>query len=131
MVAACFALVLTFVISLVTRTGFNLIENLLVLTVMFVCFTIIQAFQLPVFFKLGYSQAKMLTYLPLVGFPILVGILGGMSKYDSEPGRAIANFFSWFLENPVLSVLMIVIIWIVIMLVSYRLSLNFYSRREF
>ena len=129
--AACFALVLAFVISLVMRTGFNLTENLLVIAFMFVGFTIIQAFQLPVFFKLRYSQEKLLNYLPLVVFPVLMGILVGMSFYDSEPSRAIVNFFSWFSKNLILSVVMIVILWIVIMFVSYRLSLKFYSWREF
>jgi hypothetical protein len=131
--------VLTLAVYSVMDRGYDVFESLLVVLGMFIVLTIIQAFQLPLFFKLGYSKAKILTYLPLVGIPIVIFVIKGLFPFADAVSEGsvdtanapIADLFGFLADNPVLLVVIVVVVWLAIMFASYRMSLRFYSRREF
>lgn len=128
--AGVFANIIAFVLSLVMQKEINISNSLMITLGIFAVFSIIQAIQLPIYFKLGYVKAKFLAYLPLLGFPIAVFLL---SRFAENPDfiESVTGFFGFFAENPVIAALFGVAVWLIIMLISYQVSKENYYKREF
>jgi hypothetical protein len=120
----------TFVIFIVLQKEFDAIESLLVLVVVFFIYSIIQAIQLPIFFKLGYTKAKFLGYIPFLGIPVIVVLFGNFFQ-NIALSEKIVSFLKWFEANPLAVVLFGVVFWIVIMALSYQASFAYYNKRDF
>jgi hypothetical protein len=94
--------------------------------VLFALFLLIQAIQLPIFFKIGYTKAKFLSIIPFIA--IMVGYISVL-KLPSDNGR-LSGFLTSILESgfiiPIIAVTLLIVVFI-----SYRLSLAFYRKREF
>ena len=92
-------------------------------------FSIISAVQLPIFFKFGYSRAKFISLIPffaiLIGYPAWTSVLK-----DSAFSSSINNFLISVFNGDII-IAFAVFALILVMLVSYRLSLSIYKRREF
>jgi hypothetical protein len=128
--AAFFAYLATFAIMTVLQMPFDPVESILVVLVLLLVYSLLQAIQLPIYFKLGYSKAKLLAYLPLIGLPFaLMAFNNLMTVYLSSD--SLTSALLWLNENPLLVALIIMVVWALVMLVSYRMSLLFYSKREF
>ncbi len=91
--------------------------------------TIIQAIQLPLYFKLGYAQTKLLAMLPLFLFGIIVG--AGSFVIEDGFGAAMSDALAFFSAHAVPVVLIALGVWLGAMFVSYLVSLRFYRKREF
>jgi len=93
---------------------------------------LIEAVQLPVFFKLGYSKAKFFSLVPFAviaaGF-LAVTALGRSGEADGDFFGNIDNF----LASVNIGILMAaaVLIMFLFMFCSYKLSFLFYKKREF
>ena len=120
----------TFVIFTGLKKGFNAIESLIIVVVVFFIYSIIQAIQLPIFFKLGYTKAKFLGYIPFMGIPLVVVLFGNFFK-NMVLTEQITNFLNWFETNPIAAVLLGVAFWLMIMAVSYQVSFAYYNKRDF
>ncbi|AFQ43356.1 ABC-2 transporter permease [Desulfosporosinus meridiei] len=125
-----FAYILSFALFTVLQEGFNAWESLLITLVMFLVYSVLQAIQLPIFFKLGYTKAKFFSYLPFVGFPLVILVLTKFLK-DTFSIEQVADFFEWFAANPLIAVLFGAILWLGLMVISYQTSLAYYDKREF
>lgn len=101
----CFGLLayaFSFIGSLLLQKEFNSNEALMVTIVVFLVYSIIQAIQLPIYFKLGYTKAKFIAYLPFIGlFLLFMGFSGLVKKLELQ--KQAGNLFSWFSGNPELS----------------------------
>jgi hypothetical protein len=125
------SLVLAVIGILVTRTsGFieTAVETLLASIVFAAMFLVIQAVQLPLYFKLGYSKAKFFSMIPFVVVMAGFGVFYSLAE-DSEAFNRVFGFFNtmnsfWFIACVVLALLLVVF-------ASYSLSLSFYRKREF
>lgn len=96
----------------------------------FALFSILEFIQLPIYFKLGYAKAKFLSYLPLVGFPVVVMAVSAIvGKEKLLP--IIENLIIWMQENRLISIIIFVFLWGLIMVCSGLLSYRFYKKREF
>lgn len=89
-------------------------------------FILVQAIQLPLFFKLGYTKAKILSIVP---FAVMMGgYMAFMTMRNMSAG--LANSLNRLVTSgmmiPLLAVVMVVAV-----LVSYQLSVKFYTKREF
>ena len=128
--AGAFAFAFAFLTSVVLQKSFFAIETLIATAIVIFAFSVIQAFQLPIFFRLGYAKARFFAYLPLIGLPfalVLVnGILGNSISFEWAAGM-----FAWFSENPLVFALLCLGAWLGVAVVSYRLSLRFYNNRDF
>lgn len=125
-----FAYILSFALFTVLQEGFNAWESLLITLVMFLVYSVLQAIQLPIFFKLGYTKAKFFSYLPFVGFPLVILVFTNFLK-DTFSIEQVADFFEWFAANPLIAVLFGAILWLGLMVISYQTSLGYYDKREF
>jgi len=106
-------------------------ETLLVSFVLFTMFIVIQAVQLPLYFKFGYSKAKFFIMIPFVA------VMAFFAAFTSSMGRSRdSEFFNQIfgflktLSNG-LFIVCVVSAVILVVFVSYRLSLSFYKKREF
>ncbi|MCL2080562.1 MAG: ABC-2 transporter permease [Oscillospiraceae bacterium] len=106
--------------------GFQPSVNSGALFLMPALFMAMQALQLPLYFKLGYSKAKFLSIIPfaalMAGYITFTGFFGGISGLDEMLNNIFADRFSY---------LIVCAAFAAIVLVSYRLSLVFYKKREF
>ena len=98
------------------------------ITVVF-ALSIVQAFQLPIYFKLGYAKAKFLAYMPFILFSAIVGAATFVFEDGFEDTiKAVGEFFGMY---TVAAVLIMFGVWLGAMFVSYLLSLRLYKKREF
>lgn len=128
--AGLIAYVISFILMTVLKQDFNALESFIAVLVMFLIYSVLQAIQLPIYFKLGYAKAKFAVYLPLLGLPLAILAFSNLLK-DTFSLKQITDFLEWFANNPLITVLLIKILWLAIMFVSYRISLSYYNKREF
>ena len=121
---------IVFLFSKILNKNVNLLESLLSTLIMFFFFSVIQAIQIPIYFKLGYAKAKFFAYLPFVGLPLVVILLTNYLK-EKISSDQMNDIFIWMETNTFTAVLIGVMIWLVIMLISLQTSLAFYNKREF
>lgn len=129
--AALMGLVLTFVPLSVMQKTVNVGEMMLTLLATFAVVSLIEAVQLPIYFKLGYSKAKVVAYLPFIGFWLAAMAVNRFLPEVGSLPEEISGFFGWFASNPYIAVLFGIIIWFGLMLISYQKSLSYYSKRDF
>ena len=103
-------------------------EILLVGILLAAIFIIIQAIQLPFFFKMGYTKAKFLSLVPFVAI-----MTGYMVFMTASKDNGIVNQIEGFLIRLTSGALvgLAVLALFFICFLSYRLSLSFYKKREF
>jgi hypothetical protein len=85
---------------------------------------LIQAVQIPLYFKLGYTKAKIVAVLP---FALIMSAFLAMSQF----GGGVFLDFAWEFFNSWLAVPILIAVFSLIVLVSYGLSVTFYKKREF
>lgn len=128
--AGLIAYVLSFAAVSLAQKGFNALESFAITSVMFLLCSIVQAVQLPVYFKLGYAKAKLLAYMPFLALALISLVISNSLK-DSRFLSQANGLFGWFSSNLFMTVLCGGIIWLGIMIVSYRASLAYYGKRDF
>lgn len=99
------------------------IESILILSALFI---LIQAVQLPVFFKLGYTKAKVLSIVPFV--VLMTGYMAFMTLQNTSKGLSelLEKLSDSGLTTPVLLIMLVAVV-----IASYGLSVAFYKKREF
>ena len=124
------ACLILFACQTALQRAFSWPETLLTILVLFVIYTFSQAIQLPIYFKLGYTKAKFLAYLPIAVFP-LVAVAVGSRFSEVDWVGLVENVLAWISANQFFAVAISVIVWTAIMFASYSISLSFYKKREF
>ena len=109
---------------------FVLLEVLLTAFICFAFFSLVEAIQLPIYFKFGYTKAKFLTYLPLLCFPASIIIANNLIGADRVL-PFLTNILVWAESNIALTVIIALVAWVGIMCLSAVLSHKFYKNREF
>jgi len=130
MATGLFTLAFSLVVLSVMQTDFSVVESVAAMLVIFTVFSIMQAIQLPIYFKLGYTKAKFLAYLPFVVLPLAVFAASNLFA-DFISIQQLEAAFDWFAAHVLLMALAGVVMWIGIQALSYRISLSFYEKRDF
>ena len=125
---------ISLVVSIGVMVAFNrefvLLEVLLTAFICFAFFSLVEAIQLPIYFKFGYTKAKFLTYLPLLCFPASLMITSNIVGADNVI-PLVTNALAWVESNAVLTAIIAVIVLGGVMYLSAFLSHKFYKTREF
>jgi hypothetical protein len=129
-VAGICAMAYSFVLLTILQRSFDPLGALPVMLVLFIAFSIVQAVQLPIYFKLGYAKAKFLAYLPFFALPLLVVAFSNFVR-ELLPDAFVSSLLTWLSSNAYLAAFVGVAIWFAILFLSYRLSLRFYKKRDF
>jgi hypothetical protein len=117
-------------LSLIRRQPFDPLLTLGELGLLCVVFSLVVAAQLPIIFKLGYTRARFLAYLPMFGMIVVIIGLGALSRQEWM-ASVLVTASTWLLSHPAALVAIIVVVWAGAMLGSYALSVRFYAKRDF
>lgn len=124
-----FGLILALLLSLALSLPFVLGEALAMLGGLFFIFSLMQAFQFPLFFKLGYMKAKTVSYLP---FMVLGGIFVVFSSFlDRIPVSFLTNVEKFFSDSLGFAIILVILLWGFLQGISILFSLRGYEKRDF
>lgn len=118
------------VITMLRGLAFDWAQNGVVTIAAFVVFTLIQAIQVPLFFRYGYARSKMLAYLPFAGIPVIV-LLGSELLKNETYHQFALRAMDLAAANPAVSIAAGVALWLVLMALSLTISQHVYSKRDF
>ena len=90
----------------------------------FLVFVIIICLQYPIYFKYGYKKAKTWILLPI----FMIGIIGMIAGFFIKDFDRIINFIY---QNKELIIIFSIILLILIIAISFKLSVKFYKKRDF
>ena len=128
--AGLFTFFFSFAVLTILQKDFGVMEALVTILALFFVFSVIQALQLPIYFKLNYTKAKFIAYMPFIVLPLAVMV--GSNFFDGVFSLdQIAGLFASIAANPLTAVLLYLAIWFGIMAASYRVSVALYQKREF
>jgi ABC-2 type transport system permease protein len=91
---------------------------------------LIQSVQLPIYFKFGYTRAKFMSIVPFALFMAGYGAFVSMAKKSGIIAELSASL-AGILSNGALATALAVIVLALAVYISYKLSVAFYSKREF
>lgn len=118
-----------FLLSLIFQTPIDSRQALIVSVSSIMMFSLNQFILYPIFFKNGYIKSKSLSFLPLMLFG-LIAVLGA-HFFKGEMPSFVNQIITFITHNPFLTSLGVLVIWMVVLLISYRASYTYYIRREF
>ncbi|MDR0380375.1 MAG: ABC-2 transporter permease [Oscillospiraceae bacterium] len=98
------------------------------LAVLAALFVLIQTMQLPIFFKFGYTKAKIASVMPFVF--IMAVTAAGLASSPGGLAERMSAALAWAADTPAAYVLAC-LAFLAFVFASYRLSLAFYKRRDF
>lgn len=129
LIAVILATSVSLLLFKVMNAAISLPEVLSISVIMFFLFSLIQATQMPLYFKMGYMKAKTLSYLPF----LLIGALTllGFSLFNNASIPFITSILSWVEYHPLATIFIVIFLWLILLTVSMQISLKFYRNREF
>lgn len=129
LIAALLSYLVFLGVFMVLNLEINALEAVASLIGLFFIFSLIQAIQLPIYFKLGYAKAKAFAYLPFLGVPLIVFALAALfQKASLKP--VIIGMLQWLTANTGLAICLLIVVWLIAAGVSYGLSLHYYKQRD-
>jgi hypothetical protein len=123
--AAAVGFLTTWIVSLILGRTFDLFVAAVMIGVLFPVVLIMQSMQLPIYFKVGYAKATLVTYLP-------IGLLAGLAALLPTVGKGFLSRLTILIETR--TYLMIaagIVFTILVVMISMVLSMKFYQKREF
>ena len=123
-----FALIAARLIAAFLVQPFDWPVALFTAAVCFLGFSLVAAFQIPIYFKLGYTKAKLIAYLPMI-FLALPAILLGSLKTQLAPWLAALS--GWISSHPMLSIPAPILTAAVFVVASAAVAFTFYRQRDF
>ena len=130
LLAGLFTFIFSFAVLTILQKSFGGTEAMVTILVLFLLFSVIQAVQLPIYFKLNYTKAKFVAYIPFIVLPLAI-MAGSRFFNDLFSLDQIAGLFASAAANPLTAVLLCLAIWVGIIATSYRVSVALYQKREF
>lgn len=123
------ALLCSFALSVVCNLEFILSQELLVLCLCSVVFSIVVAIQYPIYFKLGYNKAKFIALIPLLAVFLIVIQLPMLVKLFNL-NFSLEVLFANIAEKPLLMCLIFVATGLFVLAISCKISQKFYIKRD-
>ncbi|WP_213818257.1 ABC-2 transporter permease [Garciella nitratireducens] len=129
MIAIAALLILAVIKSNFSPLDMTIEETFLYLSVLSMMFSIIISFQYPVFFKFGYTKAKLYTYIPLLLTFLIIGVLPTiMTRLNIKINWQAINQI--LMKNSMLTVLLPILIGVISLLISCMVSMKIYERKD-
>lgn len=122
-------LVFSLIVTLIMKKTIVTTELLIISFVMLIVMSIIQAIQLPIYFKLGYEKAKLMAYSPFIALFLATVLL--KPRLDGGVPEQIGSLLVWVEANPYLTALCGIVFWFSLMVISYQMSVSYYKKRDF
>lgn len=127
--AILFAIAKVYFLSLFFNRSVELKPLLFVTSFGFLMFSLVVSFQIPMYFKIGYTKAKFLTFLPLLVIGFLVPMLA-LIPPESIIGKFLKNFGKLVEERQTLACMLFLCGALIVMLISYYVSIRIYEKKD-
>lgn len=127
---ALFTVTLTYGMASVLGFPFSWSTMTMLVASFFLFYALAAAVQLPIFFKLGYTKAKLITYVPLVLVPLVLYLFSAFTDFTGLKGLS-EQVSLWTTAHRGLTYTLLVLAGLLILASSARLSRRLYERREF
>lgn len=116
-------------LSALLQKSVNFTEMFLTTVIILGFYSVIQAIQLPMYFKSGYAKAKFAVYLPLAGLPAIIMVF---SKFlDTSAIRdLLSGLLVWIQTERLAAACLAGLLWLALMGVSGCISIAFYRKRD-
>ena len=128
-VAIMILLALAFIKSNFSTMDMSFNELFIYISFLSMIFSIIIAFQYPIFFKFGYAKAKLFSYIPLLLLFLLLGVIPTIAmKLNVNINWDKLN--SIFIENTRLMFYLPLLIGLASLFISYMVSAKIYMKKD-
>jgi hypothetical protein len=104
-------------------------ESLAGIIAVFVVFSVLQLIQFPILFKTGYTKARILLFLPMIGFGAVAALFFALPEVFGISGEAPA-LFEWAQTHPLPVLAAGLAVWLGLVLASFKISVLFYEQRD-
>lgn len=116
-------------ITLLFKQQFILADNLFVLCLSMILFLLVVSFQYPIYFKLGYTKARMAALIPLfIVFAVVMFIPMLSNLFDWD--ITLTGMFESLIKYPVFSCLILLFAGISAFCISCYLSCKIYEKKD-
>ena len=116
---------LSCLIQTVLRRELDIKEHIMSALLILAAYILCQLIQAPIYFKVGYSKAKFIGLLPIIGFYAIVLSFNFLFK------NQVTSLMEIITANQGLMTVLLVVLIAVLMCLSYKLSMRFYKKRNF
>lgn len=127
---ALVAVLLSYILARSLGYPFAWRDMAMLVAVFFLIFAMGVAFQLPLFFKLGYTKAKFLSYLPLVLVPLAFYLFGTFADMNGISGWG-EQIAVWTEANRGAAYTLLLGAGLLLLSASVQVSNRVYAQREF
>lgn len=100
------------------------IDILEMIAINFVIFTLMVSFQYPIYFKYGYTKAKTFALIPIF-------IIGGMGMVLGLFKENLKGIYQFMFSHKEVMMVVFGILVLLIIVISIKLSIKFYKKRDF
>ncbi|KNY29804.1 ABC-2 transporter permease [Pseudobacteroides cellulosolvens] len=124
-----FAILSVYVSSVFIKKDIEIEALLFVVCFGFLMFAAVISFQIPMYFKVGYTKARVLTYLPLM----LIGFAAPMISLipsDSTVGRLFSDIGKILEEKTYMAYAIFLGASIIVLYISYLISSRIYEKKD-
>ncbi|HEY9059998.1 MAG TPA: ABC-2 transporter permease [Pseudobacteroides sp.] len=128
-VATLFALATVYFLSFFFSRSVELKPLLFVTSFGFLIFSLVISFQIPMYFKIGYTKAKVLTFLPLLVIGFLVPLIT-LIPSESTIGKLLREFIRLVEVQQTLACMLFLFGAFAILLISYHVSVRIYEKKD-
>lgn len=128
-VAVC-AVALTYGMAMLLGFSFSWPAMTMLVAVFFLFFALAAGLQLPIFFKLGYTKAKLITYVPLVLVPLVLYLFSAFTDFTGLKGLS-DQVVLWTESHRLLTYGLLLLAGLLVLASSALLSRRLYEQREF
>lgn len=112
-----------FIIALIKNLPIG-IDILEMIAINFVIFTLMVSFQYPIYFKYGYTKAKTFALIPIF-------IIGGMGMVLGLFKENLKGIYQFMFSHKEVMMVVFGILVLLIIVISIKLSIKFYKKRDF
>lgn len=125
LIKACFGLIgliISFVYGLLIKSDISVFDLFMMYLGLLFIFIFVQNIKIPIFFKLGYSKAKIYSYLPYLIIVFLTWAVKELSLFE-----LVIEFID---KNPVLFLAGLVLFTIITLVISSGISLKIFENKD-
>lgn len=130
LVTAVLSIAISALVAVVFQKEFDLLPSIIAVLICFVLYVLVEALQFPIYFKFGYTKAKLMAFLPILFVPFSIALLTSLVQKEVWM-LTLSNLFFWVEAHVLLVIIALIILLCFVIMLSAAISLRIYQKRDF
>jgi ABC-type transport system involved in multi-copper enzyme maturation permease subunit len=126
LITAVASFLITALVANVFQKDYDRFSSILTILICLFLYTIVESIQFPIYFKLGYTKAKIITLFPILLIPLIVILMTSWIKEEVW-----MSAIMWMEGNVLLVCFAMLVLWCCILFASVQVSYRIYQKRDF